>query len=77
MDGRRRQRAGNEPRGFVPPERPGARRPWRRLLAWLVGDRDEIDQEGLLAERTLLLAPYRRRREDEERPAAERPGEEQ
>jgi hypothetical protein len=57
MDGERdRQRAGNEPRGFLP--RLGTKPPpWRRVKNWIFGDRADIDQEGLLAERTLMMAP--------------------
>ena len=53
----------SEPRGFLP-QRAGDGASWRRIKAWLFGDRGEIDQEGLLAERTLRLAP-RRPRHDE------------
>jgi hypothetical protein len=64
MDGERdRQRPGNEPRGFLP-RVAGAPPAWRRVRAWLLGDRAHIGQEGLLAERTLKIAPRRARREE-------------
>ena len=56
--GERRRRTEREPRGFLPrgdEAAPG----WQRVRDWLLGDRDEIDQEGLLAERTLLIGPRR------------------
>ena len=64
------RRAEREPRGFLP--RSGAAAaPWRRVTAWLLGDRAVIDQEGLLAERTLMLAPRRTTRDEAPRePAA-------
>jgi hypothetical protein len=58
-----RQRADREPRGFLP-RSGGAPRPWRRVMDWLFGDRADIDQEGLLAERTLMMAPRRPRRDE-------------
>jgi hypothetical protein len=66
MDGDRdRQRAESEPQGF--PARAGAPpAPWRRVIDWLFGDRADIDQEGLLAERTLMRAPRRPRRDEPE-----------
>jgi hypothetical protein len=54
---------GGRPAG--PAGGPIARRLWghdaplRRAVGWLFADREEIDQEGLLAERTLLRAPSR------------------
>jgi hypothetical protein len=33
----------------------GDESPLRRALRWLFGDREHIDQEGLLADRTLLV----------------------
>jgi hypothetical protein len=66
MDGERdRQRAENEPRGFLPRAGAGPA-PWRRVMDWLFGDRDDIDQEGLLAERRLLVGPRRQRRDEPE-----------
>jgi hypothetical protein len=64
------RRAAREPRGFLP--RSGAAAPpWRRVCGWLLGDRANIDQEGLLAERTLMPAPPRTARDDAPRePAA-------
>jgi hypothetical protein len=64
MDGHGdRPRARREPRGFLP--RGGAAPPrWRRVRDWLFGDRADIDQEGLLAERTLMLTPRRPPRDD-------------
>ena len=63
MDGHGdRRRAGREPRGFLP--RAGAApSQWRSVRDWLFGDRADIDQEGLLAERTLVLAPRRTARD--------------
>jgi hypothetical protein len=37
---------------------------------WLFGDRADIDQQGLLVERTLMLAPPRTARDDAARDAA-------
>jgi hypothetical protein len=63
MDGQGDGRgADREPRGFLP--RAGAAASWRRARDWLLGDRADIDQEGLLAERTLVLAPRRPARDD-------------
>jgi hypothetical protein len=47
----------------------GADSPLRQALRWVVAEREEIDQEGLLAERTLCLAPPR---PDDERDAERR-----
>jgi hypothetical protein len=55
-----------EPRGFLPQRAGDGGASWRRLKAWLFGDREEIDQEGLLAERTLLLGPLRPRQDEAE-----------
>jgi hypothetical protein len=64
MDGQGdRQRADNEPRGFAP-RIGGGPPPWRRVRGWLFGDRADIDQEGLLAERTLKIGPRRARRDE-------------
>jgi hypothetical protein len=64
------RRADREPRGFLP--RAGAAAPpWRHVRDWLFGDRADIEQEGLLAERTLMVAPRRTTRENAPRqPAA-------
>jgi hypothetical protein len=35
----------------------GDRSPLRHALRWLFGDREHVEQEGLLAERTLLVRP--------------------
>jgi SH3-like domain-containing protein len=57
------RRADREPRGFLP--RAGAEGPpWRRVRDWLCGDRADIDQEGLLTERTLMIAPRRTTHDD-------------
>ena len=56
----------SEPRGFLPQRAGGFGASWRRIKAWLARDREDIDQEGLLAERTLLLAPRRRRHDEPE-----------
>jgi hypothetical protein len=64
MDGDlNRQRAENEPHGFLPRSGAGTA-PWRRVRDWLFGDRSAIDQEGLLAERTLRLTPRRPPRDE-------------
>ena len=72
MDGHgKRLRADREPRGFLP--RGGAGTPpWRRVRDWLSGDRAHIDQEGLLAERTLMVAPQRPARDEGSRAAGSR-----
>jgi hypothetical protein len=64
MDGHGDRSRADEPRGFLP--RGGAAPPWRRLRDWLFGDRADIDQEGLLAERTLPMRPRRTPRGDDE-----------
>jgi hypothetical protein len=70
MDGHGdRPRAKREPRGFL--ARGGAAPPpWRRVRDWLFGDRADLDQEGLLAERTLMRAPRRPPRDDGARPGS-------
>jgi hypothetical protein len=66
MGGERdRQRAKGEPRGFLPRAGAAPAR-WRRVMEWLFGAREDIDQEGLLAERTLLLRSRRPRRDEPE-----------
>jgi hypothetical protein len=74
MDGQRdRRRADSEPRGFLPRAGAGAA-PWRQVVDWLFGDREDIDQEGLLAERTLSGTQRRSHRErPDERPPDPRP----
>src|SRR3954454_17870264 len=63
------RRADREPCGFLP--RAGAAASsWRRARDWLFGDRADIDQEGLLAERTLILAPRQPARDEAGRDAA-------
>jgi hypothetical protein len=65
-----------EARGFLPRRAGELGASWRRLKAWLFGDREGIAQEGLLAGRTLLLAPRRSRHdeaEDEPRGGASAP----
>jgi hypothetical protein len=57
-----RRRTDREPHGFLPSAEDAAPR-WRRVRAWLLGGREEIDQEGLVAERTLLVRPRRITRE--------------
>jgi hypothetical protein len=70
MDGPRNRRRGDrEPRGFLP-RAGGAATSWRRVRDWLFGDRADIDQQGLLVERTLMLAPPRTARDDAARDAA-------
>jgi hypothetical protein len=78
MDGDHdRQRAETEPRGFLPRSGAGAP-PWRRVMDWLFGDRSDIDQEGLLARRTLLLTPRRPPRDEPigDSGALDKPGDE-
>jgi len=50
-------RGERETRGFPPRGGGAAAPPWRRVRHWVLGQRADIDQEGLLAERTLVLAP--------------------
>jgi hypothetical protein len=57
MAGRfQRRRIEGEPRGFLPRGDDATPR-WARVRDLLAGGREEIDQEGLLAERTLLVEP--------------------
>ena len=63
MAGRfQRRRIDGEPRGFLPRADDAAPR-WARVRNLLAGGREEIDQEGLLAERTLLVDPRSERDE--------------
>jgi hypothetical protein len=61
MDGHgsHRRGAGREPRGPLSrrPANGGSR--WRRAVEWLLGGRDDVDQRGLLAERTLGVVKAR------------------
>jgi hypothetical protein len=50
-------RAETEPRGFLPRRAGAARSRWQRLKRLLGGGRDDLEQEGLLVERDLLLRP--------------------
>jgi hypothetical protein len=45
---------------------------WRAVVGLLLGDREDIDQEGLLNGRTLVAPPPRFRRAADEEAAAER-----
>jgi hypothetical protein len=63
MHGQGQQRAAREPRGFIS-RTASPRSSLRQVRDWLFGDRADIDQEGLLAGRTLLVR--RTRREDAE-----------
>ena len=67
MAGRfQRRRMEGEPRGFLP--RGDDTRPrWARVRALLAGGREQIDQEGLLAERTLLVDTPRSERDEAHR----------
>jgi hypothetical protein len=47
--------------------------PLRRALRWLFAGREHIDQEGLLAERTLLVSTRRAHREEGPEPEAAEP----
>jgi hypothetical protein len=49
-----RRGSDDEPRGFAPGARRGGPRAWRRVVTWLFADREDIDQRGLLADRTLF-----------------------
>jgi hypothetical protein len=63
MAGRfQRRRIEGEPRGFLPRGDDTTPR-WARVRDLLAGGREEIDQEGLLAERTLLVEPRSQRDE--------------
>jgi hypothetical protein len=56
--------ADREPQAFVTRRPQGGAVPgWRRALSWLFRDREDIEQEGLLAERTMRAAPHRARRD--------------
>jgi hypothetical protein len=73
MDGHRHLRPRrDEPRGHPPPAGTPATR-LRRALEWLLGDRDAIDQEGLLAERTLMIGRPRSNRERTDAPGGRGP----
>jgi hypothetical protein len=58
-------RTQREPRGLAPPRPAGAPAPWRSVVEWLRGDREHIDQQGLLVGRNLRAATRRTRRESE------------
>jgi hypothetical protein len=66
-----RRRIEREPRGFLPHADDAAAAPWQRVREWVLGGREEIDQEGLLAERTLSVKPRRITREAPADDAAE------
>jgi len=60
MDGNGvRRRADDEPRGFLPRAWTAGPPGWRRAVDWLLGDRDAVEQQGLLAERNLFQRPPR------------------
>jgi hypothetical protein len=63
-----RRRADGEPRGFLPRAWAAGPPAWRRILDWVFGDREAVDQQGLLAERNLFPRPR-----DPSRSAAEPP----
>jgi hypothetical protein len=70
MDGNGvRRRADDEPHGFLPRAWAAGPPAWRRAVDWLLGDREAVDQQGLLAERTLFPRPSR---SGAERPPAPR-----
>jgi hypothetical protein len=48
------------------------RSPWRAVVRLLLGDREDVDQEGLLNGRTLVAPPPRFRRDADEEAARER-----
>jgi hypothetical protein len=54
-----RDRADAAPPGFRPRAWAAGPPSWRRVVGWIFGDRDAIDQQGLLAERTLFPPPAR------------------
>jgi hypothetical protein len=64
-----RRRADEEPRGYLPRALTAGPPAWRRVVDWLFGDREDIDQQGLLAERTL----FPRLQPEQRRPGGERP----
>ena len=74
MDGKGvRRRADDEPHGFLPRAWAAGPPAWRRVVDWLFGDREDADQQGLLAERTLFPRPPRgSARSDAEPPPAPR-----
>jgi hypothetical protein len=45
---------------------------WRAVVGLLLGDREDVDQEGLLNGRTLVAPPPRFRRDADEEAARER-----
>jgi hypothetical protein len=68
MDGNGvRRRADDEPHGFLPRKWAAGPPAWRRAAGVLFGDREAVDQLGLLAKRTLFPRPPR----DPDRSAAE------
>jgi hypothetical protein len=50
-ENRERRRA--EPQGFVPDGAQDLRTRWRSVVGWVFGDREGIEQEGLLNRRDL------------------------
>jgi hypothetical protein len=65
-DGSHRHHAGGDARG-PRSKRTDADQPrWRRALRWLLGAHEDVDQEGLLAERTLAVVSARRRQAEHE-----------
>ena len=73
MDGSGERRRAAEPRGFLPRALAAGPPAWR-VVDWLLGDREDIDQEGLLAERTLLPGPPRGQERSGREPADGPPG---
>jgi len=57
--GSHRRSAGREPRGPLSRRPANGRSRWRRAVEWLVGAHDDVDQRGLLAERTLDVVKAR------------------
>jgi hypothetical protein len=62
-------RADREPQAFAArrPQDDGVSR-WRRAVSWLFRDREDIDQEGLLAERTMRVTTPRHSPGDDPEP---------
>jgi hypothetical protein len=61
-----RRRARRAPRGPRSKRADGDQPRWRRAVQWLLGAHEDVDQEGLLAERTLGVAKTRRPAPEEE-----------
>jgi hypothetical protein len=56
--------------GAMDPDRERSR--WRAVVGLLLGDREDVDQEGLLNDRTLVAPPPRFHRDADDGPTDER-----